>query len=75
MPDTAGWIESLDDALARLDDLRASDKQMLVRAMIETVTADGRLVAGELELMRAVCASLHVPVPMISDVADAPLTS
>ena len=65
MPDTRGWAELLDKALDRLDHLRMADKQTLVQALVETVTADGKLVAEELELMRAVCAMLHVPMPMI----------
>ena len=65
MPATDNWIESLDDSLAKLDSLRLKDKEVLVRSLIETVTADGHLVAEELELLRAVCAMLHVPVPII----------
>ncbi len=66
MPATADWIESLDAALAKLDTLRITEKETLVRSLIETVTADGVLVAAELELLRAVCAMLHVPVPIIA---------
>jgi Zn-dependent protease with chaperone function len=65
LPETGPWIPALDRALRKLDALRHGDKEVLIRAMIDTVTADGRLVAAELELMRAACASLHVPVPMI----------
>jgi len=65
IPAIADWTESLDAALAKLDALRVTEKENLVRALIETVTADGHLVAAELELLRAVCAMLHVPVPMI----------
>ena len=65
IPDTSDWIGSLDKALAELDKLRLPDKEILVRSLIETVTADGKLVAAELELLRAVCAMLHVPVPII----------
>ena len=65
MPETGDWIESLDAALAKLDKLRVTEKETLVRSLIETVTADGALVAAELELLRAVCAMLHVPVPII----------
>ncbi len=76
MPSTEDWIKSLDDALARLDKLRMAGKEILVRSMIETVTADGKLVAEELELMRAVCAMLHVPVPIIpADVAATKMDS
>jgi Zn-dependent protease with chaperone function len=65
MPDTRDWTEQLDKALDRLDHLKMADKQTLVQALVETVTADGKLVAEELELMRAVCAMLHVPMPLI----------
>ncbi len=62
---TGDWIKSLDESLAKLDKLRMADKEILVRSLIETVTADGNLVAEELELLRAVCTMLHVPVPII----------
>ena len=70
IPPTKNWTKSLDDAISRLDKLRLADKEILVRSLIETVTADGKLVAAELELMRAICAMLHVPVPIIpADIA------
>lgn len=65
MPDPENWIASLDAALDRLDQLRIQDKETLVRALIETVTSDGAVVTEELELLRAVCAMLHVPLPMM----------
>lgn len=65
MPPTADWIKSLDESLDKLDRLKLADKEILVRSLIETVTSDGSLVAEELELLRAVCAMLHVPVPII----------
>jgi Zn-dependent protease with chaperone function len=67
IPEAGDWIADMDAALKKLDALRMNDKETLVRAMIDTVTADQRLVARELELMRAVCASLHVPMPMIAE--------
>jgi Zn-dependent protease with chaperone function len=67
MPEIGDWIEALDAALKKLDGLRANGKEKLVRAMIDTVTADQRLVVRELELMRAVCAALHVPMPVIGE--------
>ena len=72
MPPTGDWIESLDNALANLDKLKRGDKETLVKSLIETVTAGGSLVAGELELLRAVCAMLHVPVPIIPADMTAP---
>jgi Zn-dependent protease with chaperone function len=71
MPDTENWIESLDASLDRLDALRLSDKETLVKSLIETVTADGELVAAELELLRVVCAMIHVPMPIMPTVGSA----
>ena len=66
MPATDDWIKSLDVSLDNLDRLNLQDKEILVLALVETVTSDGNLVAEELELLRAMCAMLHVPVPIIS---------
>jgi hypothetical protein len=71
LPDSAGlpepedWAGELDRALQALDDLRPEGRQSLVEAMLEAAMADERVVASELELMRAVCAALHVPVPAL----------
>lgn len=59
------WPERLDTALARLDELRPADKQHLLRAMVATITHGGETVQAEVELLRAVCASLHVPLPVM----------
>jgi Zn-dependent protease with chaperone function len=73
MPATDDWIETLDRAIAGLDKLKMADKEILVRGLIETVTADGHLVSAELELLRAVCAMLHVPVPIIpANISETP---
>jgi hypothetical protein len=65
------WVKALDGALDSLDALRPEGRQVLVQAMMETVTADQVLVASELELMRAVCAALHVPAPVLGQLAEA----
>jgi Zn-dependent protease with chaperone function len=54
---------ALDAALVRLDRLAPVGKEQLVEAMLATVTHDSRLTLGEAELLRAVCASLHCPLP------------
>jgi Zn-dependent protease with chaperone function len=59
------WVSALDRALGKLDGLNPAGRQRLVEAMIETATADKVVAAEELELMRATCAALHVPVPML----------
>ncbi|MDX1460532.1 MAG: M48 family metalloprotease [Xanthomonadales bacterium] len=69
LPGPIEWPRALDRALERLDELSMSDKETLVRALVETVTHDGQLVPAELELMRAACALLHVPLPVMAEQA------
>ena len=57
------WPPALDVALSRLDQLAPIGKEQLVEAMVATVTHDQQLTMGEAELLRAVCASLHCPLP------------
>jgi Zn-dependent protease with chaperone function len=60
---TGPWAASLDLALSRLDHLAPIAKEQLVEAMVATVTHDQQLTIGEAELLRAVCASVHCPLP------------
>lgn len=76
VPDIDDWIESLDDALPALDQLKPVDKEKLVKALIATVMADNKVAVAEMELLRVVCSVIHVPLPMISggdDYADSGL--
>jgi Zn-dependent protease with chaperone function len=57
------WAPALDGALSRLDRLAPIAKEQLVEAMVATVTHDQLLTMGEAELLRAVCASMHCPLP------------
>jgi Zn-dependent protease with chaperone function/uncharacterized tellurite resistance protein B-like protein len=65
----ANWMESLDEALRKLDRLDPPGRKALVEAMIDTATYDQVVAAQEIELMRAVCAALHVPVPVLNPAA------
>ena len=58
------WPGRLDAALARLDDLRLPDKRQLLLAMATTVDHDGQTTPGERELLRAIAAALHMPLPL-----------
>jgi uncharacterized tellurite resistance protein B-like protein len=66
------WVVALDAALRRLDELKPEGRQVLVEAMIETATSDATVSAQEFELMRAVCAVLHVPVPLVQQATPLP---
>jgi hypothetical protein len=57
------WPGPLDLALSRLDQLMPIAKEQLIEAMTKTVTHDQQLTIGEAELLRAVCAALHCPLP------------
>ncbi len=59
------WIAPLDRALTRLDRLAPAAKQALIEALVITVTHDRKINLGEMELLRAICASLHCPVPPV----------
>jgi Zn-dependent protease with chaperone function len=59
------WPARLDAALAKLDALRMEDKARLLRAMVAVIAHGGVIEPAEAELLRAVCASLHVPLPVL----------
>jgi Zn-dependent protease with chaperone function len=66
MPDTADWVAVLDSFLPKLDRLKPAAKEQLVRALTEVVTHDGQMVPAELELLRATCTLIHVPLPLLT---------
>lgn len=59
------WPARLDQALTRLDRLNPAATAQLVEALGRTVAHDGRLAIAEAELLRAVCAVLHCPLPAL----------
>lgn len=61
------WHERLDQAIEVLDQLRPADKKRLVEAMLETVRHAGEVVPSEAELLRVICACLHVPLPPLQE--------
>jgi hypothetical protein len=61
--DAPNWPAQLDVALSKLDRLVPVAKEQLVEALVRTISHDERLTIGEAELLRAVCAALHCPLP------------
>ncbi len=61
------WIGPLDRALARLDALAPLSKQALIEALVVTILHDRRVSLGEIELLRAICASVHCPIPLLGN--------
>lgn len=71
----ASWPAALDAALNRLDRLAPAGKQLLVEALTLTIAHDQRLSVPEAELLRAICASLHCPLPPLLGDAAGPTSS
>jgi hypothetical protein len=59
----AGFAAALDWALDCLDRLPANEKARVIGALASTVSHDQRLTLEEAELLRAITASLHCPLP------------
>ncbi len=57
------WVSSTDAALDQLDGLHILDKQALISALVSTICDDGKVIATEAELLRAISATLHCPLP------------
>ncbi|MGZ5601363.1 MAG: M48 family metallopeptidase [Methylobacter sp.] len=57
------WITATDTALKQLDKLQMPDKQALISALVLTISHDGKVSPDEAELLRAICATLHCPLP------------
>ena len=57
------WLPKLDQALTRLDRLQPEAKEMLIEALVRTISHDLRMTVPESELLRAICAVLHCPLP------------
>lgn len=60
------WIAAMDDALDALDRLEPMMKEQLIQALVATIAHDGRVSVEEAELLRAVCAALHCPLPPLA---------
>ena len=65
------WVPAIDAALDRLDLLRPSDKPRLLEALANIVAHDGAIEVAESELLRAICGSLHCPLPPFVEQAEA----
>jgi hypothetical protein len=61
------WPAKLDEALTRLDHLAVQAKEQLVTALVKTILFDSEIKIDEAELLRAVCGSLHCPLPPLVD--------
>ena len=65
-------LGALDAVLPVLDGLEPMGKELLIEGLVAAVSHDGRVSVAESELLRTVCAALHVPLPpMLAESATA----
>jgi Zn-dependent protease with chaperone function len=67
----SNWPPRLDIALNRIDRLRPAGKELLVQALVRTISHDLRMTVAESELLRAVCAAVHCPLPPLDAAVEA----
>jgi len=65
-PTAQGWTSALRGALDQLKALAPDEKRRLIQAWITTVFHDNKALAEELELLRAMSLTIHVPIPPLS---------
>jgi Zn-dependent protease with chaperone function len=65
------WAGQLSRALPRLEQLDPLAKKALIDGLVKTITSDEVMTEAEAELLRTVCALLHVPLPMLTQLAPA----
>jgi Zn-dependent protease with chaperone function len=70
MPEAGDWPKTLDQDLPILDRLAPGEKQKLLSAFVSTVMKDGKAAVEELELLRATCDLIHIPLPMLSGIRN-----
>ena len=56
-------LRALDEVWPVLDAVEPRGKELLIEGLVAAVSHDGRITVAEAELLRAVCASLHCPLP------------
>ncbi|MEM7281517.1 MAG: M48 family metallopeptidase [Pseudomonadota bacterium] len=57
------WLDHMDHALDQCDRLEDHDKEVLIHALAVTIVHDGVVTQSEGEFLRAICASIHCPLP------------
>ena len=61
----AQGVQALDTVWEPLDALAPPAKQVLVEALVDAVSHDGKVSVAEAELLRTVCGVLHCPLPAL----------
>lgn len=72
-PPTQG-VAALEPVWPELDAVEPMGKELLIEGLVAAVSSDGRLAVAESELLRAICASLHCPLPPMLDTPESRLS-
>jgi Zn-dependent protease with chaperone function len=64
------WPRQLSNALRRLERLDPLAKKTVIDGLVKTITSDEVMTEAEAELLRAVCALLHCPLPVFMGFAQ-----
>jgi Zn-dependent protease with chaperone function len=59
------WAKRLSDALPRVEDLHPFAKKAVIEGLVKTIVSDAVMTVEEAELLRAVCALMHCPLPAL----------
>lgn len=69
-PHDKTWSGDLKEALEALNQLTPNAKQDLIKAWLTTVLHDQQATTHELEILRAYCATIHVPMPPLATASE-----
>ncbi len=59
------WQAELDQAIIKLDKLQPKEKSRVVACLAKIALDDAKLTTAEHEIMRVICALIHVPLPLL----------
>jgi len=59
------WQEVLDASLPMLGELAPKAKESLIKGLVATITHDHVVTVEEAEILRIICASIRVPLPIL----------
>lgn len=59
------WPRRLSDALPRLEELHPFAKKAVIEGLVKTIVSDDVMTVEESELLGAVCALMHCPLPVL----------
>ncbi len=65
------WRKMLDQSLEQLHDLSPRGKESLIKGLVATITHDHEVTVEEHEVLRIICSSIRVPLPMMNSTQHA----